>query len=158
MNRRTRLRCALVVAAALALAGCSHSEVQLADGSAADWAQWHGHWIVINYWAGWCAPCRKEIPELNHFHRDTADSGVVVLGVNFDGLQGDDLTSLIKEMGIDFPVLLNDPGKRWKQHPPSVLPSTLVIDPDGHLQQVLVGPQTYQSLTDAVHPDANASS
>lgn len=146
-----RYVCAVLAVAALVLCGCTPQGVELADGSSASWKQWQGKWLVINYWAEWCAPCRKEIPELNRFHRDGEDSGVVVLGVNFDGLRGDDLTNLIGTMKIEFPVLLEDPGPRWDQAPPSVLPSTLIVNPQGQLQTVLVGPQTYESLARAVH-------
>lgn len=136
---------------ALGLPGCSKApELELADGSASSWDELQGHWLVINYWAEWCAPCRKEIPELNELHADGADAGVVVLGVNFDGLRGESLSKLVAEMDIRFPVLVEDPGPRWERSPPSVLPSTLIIDPQGNLNDVLVGPQTYESLAHAV--------
>ena len=60
-----------------------------------------GKTLVINYWAIWCAPCRKEIPELNELARDHAES-VIVLGVNFDGSQGEILASEIEKLGIEF--------------------------------------------------------
>jgi thiol-disulfide isomerase/thioredoxin len=138
----------LVVAVGLLLLGCEQPEVQLADGTGKQWQEWRGKWLVINYWAEWCAPCRKEIPELNRIHQD--DTGVVVLGVNFDGLRGQALERLVEEMDVQFPVLLEDPAQRWGQPRPSVLPSTLVIDPDGELRDVLIGPQTYESLARAV--------
>ncbi len=146
-------RCLFTVLATfmLVLGGCGKPEVELVNGGNASWAQWHGKWLVINYWAEWCAPCRREIPELNRFYHDSEDKGVMVLGVNFDQVRGDDLKKLIREMDIEFPVMLNDPGSRWDQKPPTVLPSTFVIDPDGKLVQVLVGPQTYESLSRAVH-------
>lgn len=143
-------RWAVAIFVVLALAGCEQPEVRLADGSGADWAQWQGKWLLVNYWAEWCAPCREEIPELNKLQAAGQDSGVVVLGVNFDGLQGEALTSLMQKMDIRFPVLVQDPGARWEQPPPTVLPSTLVIGPDGKLEDVLVGPQTYESLARAV--------
>lgn len=128
--------------------GCAEPELRLADGTAGSWDQWQGQWLLINYWAEWCAPCRKEIPELNRIHR--GEPGVVVLGVNFDGLQGEALTSLMNEMDVQFPVLLEDPAARWQAPRPSVLPSTLVIDPQGQLHEVLVGPQTYEDLARVV--------
>ncbi|MDZ7670148.1 MAG: TlpA disulfide reductase family protein [Gammaproteobacteria bacterium] len=135
----------------LAAAACGGApELELADGSATSWQELQGQWLVINYWAEWCAPCRKEIPELNELHAHGADAGVMVLGVNFDGLRGESLTTLMAEMGVEFPVLVEDPGQRWDQPPPSVLPSTLVIDPHGKLHDVLVGPQTYEDLARAV--------
>lgn len=141
-------RCLLVCGMVLAIGACSRPEVELADGSGTTWEQWRGSWLLVNYWAEWCAPCRKEIPELNRLHQE--GENVVVLGVNFDGLRGEPLRKLVQEMNILFPVLVNDPGARWSQSPPSVLPSTLVIDPEGNLRDVLVGPQTYESLARAV--------
>lgn len=132
----------------ICLAGCSEPEVRLAEGDGTTWSALEGRWLLINYWAEWCAPCREEIPELNRIHEEA--DGVTVLGVNFDGLQGEALASLMAEMDVRFPVLLDDPAARWEQSRPSVLPSTLVIDPDGELRDVLVGPQTYEDLARAV--------
>ena len=133
------------------LAGCAEEpELRLADGSTGNWDQWQGRWILINYWAEWCAPCREEIPELNRLHEDGVDGRLVVLGVNFDGLSGEALSDLVQQMGIAFPVIQDDPRSRWQQPLPGVLPSTLVIDPEGKLRNVLVGPQTFESLSRAV--------
>jgi len=130
--------------------GCARADVELADGQRVSWRQWDGHWLVINYWAEWCAPCRVEIPELNRLHRAGSSAGVVVLGVNFDGVSGADMDRLVDLFGIEFPILLADPGGRWQQAKPTVLPATLIIDPRGKLHEVLVGPQTYESLAQAV--------
>jgi thiol-disulfide isomerase/thioredoxin len=132
----------------LTLTGCARPDMEFADGGGANFSDWRGHWVLINYWAEWCAPCRKEIPELNNLHNGS--DGVIVIGVNFDGLTGDKLVALIETMGIEFPVLLTDPRQRWGQDQPSVLPTTLVINPKGGLEKVLVGPQTLESLTEAV--------
>jgi len=123
-------------------------DLEFADGSTGSFSDWHGRWVLINYWAEWCAPCRKEIPELNALDRQHGD--VVVFGVNYDGVQGEKLTSLIETMGIEFPVLVTDPRLHWNQDQPSVLPTTLVINPDGELEEVLVGPQTLVTLIGAV--------
>lgn len=149
MRLRGTVRYLLVLVLGLC-AACSQPDVRLADGSAARWSDWAGQWLVINYWAEWCAPCRVEIPELNRLHRAGAEAGVVVLGVNFDGVTGDAMDRLVDLFAIEFPVLLDDPGPRWAQARPAVLPTTLVIDPAGNLHEVLVGPQTYESLAESV--------
>lgn len=131
------------------MGSCGGSESRLADGSAADWDAWQGKWLVVNYWAEWCAPCRKEIPELNELHAESPD--VIVLGVNFDGVRGEALGDLVAKMNIEFPVLEEDPRGRWNADLPTVLPSTLVIDPSGALKETLVGPQTFESLARAVN-------
>jgi len=150
-SRGVLLAAAIQLAAALLLAGCGAKEgVRLADGSHASFDDWQGKWLVVNYWAEWCAPCRKEIPELNLLHSESEQTGAVVLGVNYDGLTGERLESLSHEMGIEFPVLEADPRERWGAELPAVLPSTLIVDPSGKLSQVLVGPQHYEDLIRAV--------
>ena len=137
--------------ALLLLSGCERGDlVELADGSQVPFEQWDDRWLVINYWAEWCAPCRKEIPELNLLHSERSTTGAVVLGVNYDALRGESLTSLIEEMGIEFPVLLADPRARWAVEQPAVLPSTIIVKPTGELSQVLVGPQHYEDLIKAI--------
>ena len=145
------LGCALIAISCLA-GGCAESEadVPLADGRAAKFSHWEGRWILVNYWAEWCAPCRKEIPDLNRLHGERASSGVVVLGVNYDGLTGEKLATLVEEMKIEFPVLVEDPRLRWAQDPPAVLPTTLLIDPEGKLKEVLVGPHDYATFSSAL--------
>ncbi len=125
-------------------------QIRLADGSTTQFSHWDGRWILVNYWAEWCAPCRKEIPELNRLHHDRNATGVVVVGVNYDGLKPDRLRTLVEEMGIRYPVLVEDPHMRWNADLPSVLPSTLVIGPDGQLKDVMVGPHTYESFSRAL--------
>lgn len=101
--------------------------------------------ILINYWAIWCAPCRKEVPELNELMHEHADQ-LKIVGVNFDGAQGDQLHSETTRLGIEFPNLLIDPRQHWNLEPVAVLPETLIIDANGNLQQRLIGPQDKATL------------
>lgn len=102
-----------------------------------------GQWRIINYWAIWCAPCREEIPELNELDRSTE---LVVLAVNYDGKTGEELASQAAEMGISFALLEEDPRVALNVARPKVLPTTLLVSPDGHVTDTLVGPQTREGL------------
>ena len=102
-----------------------------------------GQWVVVNYWAIWCKPCAQEVPELNALDELP---GVTVLGVNFDGASGAELAQQLQQLAIRFPTLEADPAAQLGLAPPSVLPTTLVLDPSGKLRETLVGPQTLQSL------------
>jgi len=104
-----------------------------------------GRWVLINYWAEWCKPCLEEIPELNAFAEAHSEQ-VSVLGVNYDGVEGEALAQVIVRFGIDFPVLTRDPASIYKFARPKVLPATFVINPEGEVQQRLVGPQTLADL------------
>jgi thiol-disulfide isomerase/thioredoxin len=102
-----------------------------------------GTWRVINYWAIWCKPCRDEIPELNELDRSGA---VTVLGVNFDHKQGDELRQHIAELAIEFDVLPTDPAQELGYPRPTVLPTTVIIDPAGAIHHTAVGPQRAEDL------------
>ena len=138
-----------ILLACLSLVGCSSEpSFRVADGSSIRFSDLHGEWVVLNYWAEWCAPCREEIPELNKLRQQGSQRGVEirVLGVNYDGLEGADLNAVMQRMEIEFPVLVDDPRENFRIGRAEVLPMTVVIDPKGTVQAVLAGPQTAESL------------
>lgn len=106
-----------------------------------------GQWVLINYWAQWCTPCIKEIPELNALDQEYEQ--VTVLGVNYDGATGEELATQLAKLGVEFTTLSEDPAAQLGVPRPAVLPTTLVLAPDGTLRQTLVGPQTIESLAQA---------
>lgn len=134
--------------AVLALSGCNADWGSDLSGHTVSATQPEGRWTVINYWAEWCAPCRSEIPELNALAE--ADGGPRVLGVNFDGLQGDALRSAATTLGIEFPVLLEDPAERLALPRAAVLPVTYLIDADGKVREQRVGEQTAVGLLERI--------
>ncbi len=140
----------LAVLIAVGACGCgAQPSLRFADGSTQCLDAWQGRWLVINYWAEWCAPCWAEVGELNALNEYEALSAAVV-GVNFDGVEGDELQQLIAKMDIRFPVALDDPQLIWAYDKPQVLPMTVIIGPDGDLRGQLQGPQTLDSLLAAM--------
>ncbi len=125
---------------ALAACGATTDCTRLAD--------LRGRWAVVNYWAEWCTPCIAEIPELNALA--TAYPELAVAGVNFDGATGDELAQQLAKLGVAFPTLARDPSPALGIARPAVLPTTLIIDPEGRLVETLIGPQTLDSLTEAI--------
>ena len=136
----------------LLFAGCSVEEqIYFADGSKTQLSHWDDRWLVINYWAEWCAPCRHEIPELNQLHSERGANGMVVLGVNYDGLTQPKLGDVMQRMDIQFPVLLEDPQMKYGYDRAEQLPMTVLINPAREVHEVLVGPQTAQSIMAALN-------
>lgn len=107
-----------------------------------------GKWVVINYWAEWCKPCIKEIPELNEIHDDRDNYNALIMGVNFDKLALEPLRKVSQKFNIKFPVLRSDPIKVYDLAPPQALPITYIIDPTGNVAHTLAGPQTLESITE----------
>lgn len=103
-----------------------------------------GQWVYINYWARWCKPCIKEIPELSAFAKQHPN--VAVRGVNYDGIKGQALRDLEQELGIDYLSLEHDPAPMIGKKRPTVLPVTWLLNPEGKVVAELLGPQTQDSL------------
>ena len=135
----------LILLIYLSLVSCDRSESDDAYLEQASNVILTGKWSVINYWATWCGPCREEIPELNRLSREQPES-LKVFGVNFEPVSGDEMEENIKEMGILFPVLPEDPYEKLGYERPLVLPTTIVISPEGSIHAELVGPQTRDSI------------
>ena len=133
------MRLTLVFLSGLVLLGCSREPTGFVPSQ----------WNVINYWAIWCKPCREEIPELNQLNQI---ENMVVLGVNFDGKVGEALVSDADDLGIAFDII-DDPAPNLNISRPSVLPTTLLLSPEGTLVATLVGPQTAESIMAYIDPD-----
>jgi thiol-disulfide isomerase/thioredoxin len=103
-----------------------------------------GQWVFVNYWAQWCKPCIKEIPELNALNADHSD--ITVLGVNYDGVTGEELAKQLTDLQVGFDTLSSDPSAALGIPRPVVLPTTVIISPSGDLHSTLLGPQTLETL------------
>jgi thiol-disulfide isomerase/thioredoxin len=114
-----------------------------------------GQWVVINYWAQWCTPCIEEIPYLNRL--DQEYSQVTVLGVNYDGASGEELEQQQQQLGVAFASLETDPAAQLGTPRPVVLPTTLVLNPEGQVVTTLIGPQTLESLVQATRQAENGA-
>ncbi|MFQ3249734.1 TlpA family protein disulfide reductase [Glaciecola sp.] len=120
------------------------------DGSTHQFKELEGKWVVINYFAEWCAPCLREIPELNEFKTFSDKAQTAVLfGVSYDALQDHELSLLAEKYNINFP-LINHVETALPFETPKYLPATYLIRPDGTLAGQLLGEQSMKSLNEAV--------
>ncbi len=137
----------MVSAFVLVLASCAEAPPDFTDvrGNGFRYESFSDKWVIVNYWATWCAPCIKEIPELNKLAEDHADQ-LVVLGVNYDNPQGEEALKQLERMKITFPVYSAPPHEQLGVTEPEVLPTTFVFAPGLELRETLVGPQTEETL------------
>lgn len=134
---------AVMLSAALLLGGCGEEQWLDHRGEQLSRADMQDRWVVVNYWAEWCAPCLHELPE---FNRLAERPDVLVLGVNYDGVSGAALLELSERMNIAFSVVGEDFEQSLQLERPQVLPTTYIFNPQGELQHSLPGPQTEQGL------------
>ncbi len=147
MRLQAIIRAVAGVGIGLILAGCAEDLGVDQHGRKVAVERLEGQWLVINYWAQWCAPCRTEIPELNALEQQLKEQSVQVLGVNFDALQGEKLSEATRDMGISFTVLAQDPAERYQLPRAEVLPVTYIVDDQGRMRERLLGEQTAAGLT-----------
>ena len=130
------------------LLSCQNNNIKVFDGSDTSLSKLNGNWIVINYWADWCAPCIKEIPELNEFAKENED--LFVYTFNFDHLEIEDLAPLAKKFKISVPSLVTHPREIWGIQTPPAVPATFFINPNGELVLSLFRPQTKDKLNELI--------
>ena len=137
-NRIIQLFCLLIVIS------CQNNDIEIFNGPDTNLNKLNGNWIVINYWADWCAPCIKEIPELNEFAKENND--LLVFTFNFDQLDEDDLKPVAQKFNIEVPSIVTHPRDIWGIQTPPAVPATFFINPDGDLALSLFRPQTKDDL------------
>ena len=110
-------------------------------GDAIALADLHGQPVVLNFWASWCGPCRAEMPELQRLHDRLGPAGVVVLGVN-QGEQPETAAGFMQQLGLSFPVVLDQRTGVSQQYLVNSLPTTFFIDRDGVIRNTFIGPMS----------------
>lgn len=117
---------------------------QLGGGEVA-LADYRGDWVVVNYWATWCAPCRKEIPDLSELHRERDD--VTVLGLAYEELDDAEFFEFLEDFDVSYPILKVDvyaPPEPFGA--PKVLPTTIILDKQGRAVKAFLGPVTGEAI------------
>ena len=137
-----RLMALAALTATLALAGCGNDYGVDQHGQKVASERLDKQWKVINYWAEWCGPCRVEIPELNALEKQLQGQSVGVFGVNFDGLQGKELSDAATALGITITVLAQDPADVFDLPRSEEKKKKYILDEKGKVQAQLMGEQT----------------
>jgi len=101
-----------------------------------------GKVVVLNFWATWCLECRPEMPGFERLHREFSARGLAVIGINArEGSAA--IREYAKELGLTFPLLLDDSGKINSSYGVIGLPTTFLIGRDGRAIALAVGPRDW---------------
>jgi peroxiredoxin len=136
----------LVLSPAALWAEAVDFELQGLDGKTYRLSDYRGKWVLVNYWATWCPPCREELPELEVFHSNHKDKDAVVLGVAMERIKKERLQAFIDEQFISYPILMMKPAASTELGRVPGLPTSYLIDPNGKLAARQVGPVTLEDL------------
>lgn len=114
------------------------------DGNEIRLSDFRGQWVIVNFWASWCGPCIKEIPELVSYQKAHPDN--MVLGINFEKLGPDAIRRFAGKWGINYPILRIGERPLIPFEPLDGLPATFVVSPSGELVTDHTGPVTQEML------------
>lgn len=101
-------------------------------------AQMRGQVVMLNFWASWCGPCRKEMPLLDKMYRKYKPLGFTLVGVNVEP-DSTDADSYLKATPVTYPILLDRENKVSKLYKVSAMPSSVIVDRKGQVRYVHLG-------------------
>jgi peroxiredoxin len=138
-----------IVAAALLIAGVAFAGVgkgqrapefslPALQGSTVALSSMRGKVVLIDFWAQWCEPCKKELPQLDKLAKEYAGKGVVIVAVNIDK-QRDNAERMVKQLGVSLPVLLDPAGSVAGTYDLPKMPTSFVVDKKGIIRYVNEG-------------------
>jgi thiol-disulfide isomerase/thioredoxin len=124
--------------------------VKTLDDKEFDLSKQNGKYVIVNFWATWCSPCLKELPDIAAFVTQHKDK-VAAIGLDFEDTDKADVVKFLQTHPLSYPVAQVDPDHPPKDFDePKGLPNTYVIAPDGHVAKVFLGPITTKDLDAAI--------
>ena len=117
-------------------------------------SDYKGKVVFLNFWATWCGPCQREMPEIQQLYEDWGENTgeVVVLGVanpmdpdrpgNADSLTTGEIGDWLEEKGYTYPTVMDETGEIFAQYGISAFPTTFMIDADGNVFGYITGSLT----------------
>lgn len=115
------------------------------NGTKVSLSDYRGKVVLLNYWATWCPPCRREMPTMEEAYRKYKDQGLVVVAVSVDTGATSAIREFLDDYGLTFQVLLDPQMKTLSSFDSFSLPTTIVIDRRGFIRARELG---YRDWTD----------
>lgn len=124
------------------------------EGKQRDMGEWSGQVVLVNFWAPWCPPCRKEMPALMELQEKYAGRGLTVVGITIDTREN--AQNFADSLGINFPILIGEDGglelAQALGNKVGALPYTVVLDRQGRAVYTHRSEITLQQAEQAVLP------
>jgi len=113
--------------------------VQLPTGRPASIEDYRGKVVLLNVWATWCAPCKVEMPSMEHLHRKLAGTDFRLVAVSVDEEDSTVVNKFVKDLGLTFEILHDRDGSIRRIYQTTGVPESFVIDRDGVIVKKVIG-------------------
>lgn len=127
--------------------------LKLTDGTNIKLSDYRGKAVLLHFWATWCPPCRIELPGMDAFAKKIADQGedakIVFLAVCISDTE-ENRAAFMETNGYTFPGGLDASGKSARLYNVAGIPTSVLIDPEGKIENINVGMMTEEQLADFV--------
>ncbi|MFN0178669.1 MAG: TlpA disulfide reductase family protein [Gemmatimonadales bacterium] len=122
------------------------SAVQLTTGDTLALGEhYRGKVVLVNLWATWCVPCRKEMPAMERLYREMKDQGFAIAAVSVDEGDTKDVLAFADELGLTFDILHDPDGSVQKAYQTFMFPESFLIDKEGVVVKKVIGEHPWSS-------------
>lgn len=127
------------------------ADFTLADLEGKSWTlrQLSGEVVLVNFWATWCPPCRKEMPDLDAIYKESREKGLVILAISDEGREK--VVPFLKDHPVGYPILLDPGGRVTSEFAVNGIPKTFAYDRSGHLAAQSVDMRTKRQFLEMLH-------
>ncbi len=115
------------------------------QGAPASLSDYRGQVILLNFWATWCGPCRKEMPSMERLWQTYRDQGLVILAIATDNGGESRIRNFAHRLGLSFPILLDPDSQASDRYQVSGIPVSFLIDRQGRITARIVGSKDWAS-------------
>ncbi len=126
--------------------------LKTSDGKTIEMAKLKGKVVLVNFWATWCGPCRKEMPDFVEAYKQYKPKGFEIVGISLDEDGWDVVNPFVKKYGISFPVVIGD-GKLARAYGGiEYIPTSFLVDRQGNIVDKHVGMMPKELLEKKLQP------
>lgn len=125
------------------------SDFETVSGQGYQWSELQGQWTVINYFAPWCAPCLREMPELNAFSQNLPEN-TLLFAINYDKQTSTQITEMANKYTIEVPIIFASENTVLPMEKPPYLPATFIVGPEGKVVDTIMGEVSDQELRERI--------
>jgi cytochrome c biogenesis protein CcmG/thiol:disulfide interchange protein DsbE len=120
------------------------------DGKNVSLSDFRGQAVLLNFWATWCGPCKVEMPWFVELQKEYGPQGLQIVGVAMDDASAEDIQKFVKEMGVNYTILMGKESVGQQYGGVDVLPTTFFIDRDGKVVSREFGLQSRSLFVDNI--------